>query len=64
MAEISEPLRETINKDVCWNWNWSYDKSFHDIKELIAQLRYYTCMILNFSWRFNVTYLKIQYIVV
>jgi len=38
LAEISGPLREMLKKDVCWSWNWTHDKSFNDIKELIAQV--------------------------
>lgn len=33
MAEISRTLRELLRKDVFWEWNWSHDKCFNDIKE-------------------------------
>jgi len=38
LAEISGPLREMLKKEVCLSWNWTHDKSFNDIKELIAQV--------------------------
>lgn len=35
---MTGPLRELLKINIIWNWNWSHEKAFSNVKQLIVKV--------------------------
>ena len=36
LADVSQPLRDLLKKDIDWTWEQPQEKAFQDIKKLLS----------------------------